>query len=50
MLVQSVIAPALEKAEQAFESALNEVTIDALCRNAEREGLSDGKSTADFNI
>lgn len=49
-LVANVIAPALAKAELAFESALNEVTIDALCRNAEREGLSDGKTTADFNI
>jgi Rrf2 family iron-sulfur cluster assembly transcriptional regulator len=49
-LVQDVIAPALQKAEQAFEAALTEVTIDALCRNAEREGLSDGKTTADFNI
>jgi Rrf2 family iron-sulfur cluster assembly transcriptional regulator len=49
-LVQNVIAPALAKAEHAFEAALNEVTIDALCRNAEREGLSDGKTTADFNI
>src|SRR5262245_24634313 len=46
-LVQDVIAPALAKAEQASETALTEVTIDALCRNAEREGLSDGKSTAD---
>jgi len=49
-LVQNVIAPALAKAESAFETALNEVTIDALCRNAEREGISDGKNTADFNI
>lgn len=49
-LVENVIAPALAKAEQAFEVALTEVTIDALCRNAEHAGLSDGKSAADFNI
>jgi Rrf2 family iron-sulfur cluster assembly transcriptional regulator len=49
-VVANVIAPALAKAERAFEAALSEITIDALCREAEREGISENKSTADFNI
>lgn len=48
-VIEGVIAPALAPAERAFEAALREVTIEALCRTAEREGLRD-TSTADFNI
>ncbi len=49
-VVAEVIAPALAKAERAFEAALSEITIDALCREAERGGVSESKATADFNI
>lgn len=49
-VIEGIIAPALAPAERAFEAALREVTIEALCRNAEREGMGDGGSTADFNI
>lgn len=49
-VVTNVIAPALAKAERAFETALAEITIDSLCRAAEREGMSEGTGTADFNI
>lgn len=49
-VVANVIAPALAKAERAFEAALSEISIDALCREAEREGMSENKATADFNI
>lgn len=49
-VVANVIAPALAKAERAFEAALSEITVDALCREAERGGMSENKATADFNI
>ncbi len=49
-VVANVIAPALAKAERAFEAALSEITVDTLCRDAEREGISETKTTADFNI
>ena len=49
-VVAHVIAPALAKAERAFEAALSEITIDALCREAEREGMGETKASADFNI
>lgn len=49
-VVREVIAPALAKAEQAFEAALAEITIDALCREAERAGINETPASADFNI
>ncbi len=49
-VVANVIAPALAKAERAFEAALSEITVDTLCREAERGGISENKATADFNI
>ncbi|HRF09119.1 MAG TPA: Rrf2 family transcriptional regulator [Xanthobacteraceae bacterium] len=49
-VVTNVIAPALAKAEQAFEVALAEITIDALCREAERAGINETTASADFNI
>lgn len=49
-VVTNVIAPALAKAEQSFEVALAEITIDALCREAERAGINETTASADFNI
>lgn len=49
-VVANVIAPALAKAEHAFEAALAEITIDALCREAERAGINEAPASADFNI
>jgi Rrf2 family iron-sulfur cluster assembly transcriptional regulator len=49
-VVANVIGPALAKAERAFEMALAEITIDSLCREAERVGMSDTPVSADFNI
>lgn len=50
IVVTNVIAPALAKAERAFEAALAEITIDALCREAERVGMNETPVSADFNI
>ncbi|MGE0338260.1 MAG: Rrf2 family transcriptional regulator [Xanthobacteraceae bacterium] len=49
-VVTNVIAPALGKAEHAFEMALAEITIDALCREAERAGINEAPASSDFNI
>ncbi len=50
VVVANVIAPALQKAERLFEDALAEITIDALCRDAERAGMQETTASADFNI
>lgn len=49
-LVGKVIAPAVAEAEASFESALSAVTIDRLCQNAERSGLTEPAHGPDFNI
>jgi Rrf2 family iron-sulfur cluster assembly transcriptional regulator len=49
-MIARVIAPALQRAEASFETALAEITVESLCRNAEREGIGEGVNTADFNI
>ena len=49
-LVDKVVQPAVASAEQAFEVALSAVSIDELCRAAEKHGIAETKSTADFNI
>ncbi|MCW5681508.1 MAG: Rrf2 family transcriptional regulator [Xanthobacteraceae bacterium] len=49
-VITNIIAPAIAKAERAFDAALGEITIESLCRNAEREGLAEGEASADFNI
>lgn len=49
-LVEKVVQPAVAAAEQSFEVALSAVSIDELCRAAERQGIAETKSTADFNI
>jgi len=50
LLVEKVVQPAVASAEQSFEVALSAVSIDDLCRAAEKQGIADMKSTADFNI
>jgi hypothetical protein len=49
-LVLKVVRPAIASAEQAFETALATVTIDGLCREAEKLGLAEALSHSDFNI
>ena len=49
-LVLKVVRPAVASAEQAFETALVTVTIDGLCREAEKFGLAEALSHSDFNI
>jgi Rrf2 family iron-sulfur cluster assembly transcriptional regulator len=49
-LVGKVIAPAVAEAEASFETALGAVTIDRLCQNAERSGLTEPAYGPDFNI
>ncbi len=50
VLVEKVVQPAVASAEQSFEVALSAVSIDELCRTAEKLGIAEAKSTADFNI
>lgn len=50
VLVEKVVQPAVASAEHSFEVALSAVSIDELCRAAEKHGLAEAKSTADFNI
>jgi Rrf2 family protein len=49
-IVGKVIAPAVAEAEASFETALSSVTIDRLCQNAERSGLTERALGPDFNI
>jgi DNA-binding IscR family transcriptional regulator len=50
VLVEKVVQPAVAAAEQSFEIALSAVSIDELCRAAEKQGIAETKTTADFNI
>lgn len=50
VLVEKVVQPAVASAEQSFEVALSAVSIDELCREAEKLGLVKAMSSADFNI
>jgi Rrf2 family iron-sulfur cluster assembly transcriptional regulator len=50
VLVEKVVQPAVASAEQSFEVALSGVSIDELCREAEKLGLVQAMSSADFNI
>jgi Rrf2 family protein len=49
-LVGRVVRPAIAAAEQAFEVALSAVTVEELCRNAEKLGVAETKPHADFHI
>jgi Rrf2 family iron-sulfur cluster assembly transcriptional regulator len=49
-LVTRVVRPAVAQGEKAFETALGAVTIESLCREAERHGLAEALATSDFNI
>lgn len=49
-LVGRVVQPAVAPAEQSFEVALSAVSIDELCRMAEKLGLAETMSHSDFNI
>jgi len=49
-LVGRVIQPAVAAAEHAFEVALSAVTVEELCRNAEKLGVAETKPHPDFNI
>lgn len=50
VLVEKVVQPAVASAEQSFEVALSAVSIDELCRAAEKQGIAEAQSPADFNI
>ena len=49
-LVTRVVRPAVAQGEKAFETALASVTIESLCREAERQGLAEALVSSDFNI
>jgi Rrf2 family protein len=49
-LVTRVVRPAVAQGEKAFETALAAVTIESLCREAERQGLAEAFASSDFNI
>jgi Rrf2 family protein len=49
-LVNKVIAPAVAEAEKSFDTALGNVTIDKLCQQAEKSGLTEPAYGPDFNI
>jgi Rrf2 family transcriptional regulator, iron-sulfur cluster assembly transcription factor len=49
-LVTRVVRPAVAQGEKAFETALGAVTIETLCREAERQGLAEALPSSDFNI
>jgi Rrf2 family transcriptional regulator, iron-sulfur cluster assembly transcription factor len=49
-LVTRVVRPAVAQGEKAFESALAAVTIEGLCREAERQGFAEALASSDFNI
>jgi Rrf2 family protein len=49
-LVTRVVRPAVAQGEKAFETALAAVTIESLCREAERQGLAEALVSSDFNI
>ena len=49
-LVGRIVRPAVASAEQAFEVALSAVTVEELCRNAEKLGVAEPQAHSDFNI
>jgi Rrf2 family protein len=49
-LVNKVIGPSVAEAEKSFETALGNVTIDKLCQQAEKSGLTEPAYGPDFNI
>lgn len=50
-LVEVVVGPAIKAAGEAYLAELDRISIDDLCRAAERDGvLSTAASTADFTI
>jgi Rrf2 family protein len=49
-LVTKIVRPAVAQGEKAFETALAAVTIESLCREAERQGLAEALTSSDFNI
>lgn len=49
-IVSNVIAPAVAEAEASFETALAAITVDRLCQQAERSGLTEPAMGHDFNI
>ncbi len=48
-LVEKIVQPAVASAEQSFEVALSAMSIDELCRAAEKQGI-EAETSADFNI
>lgn len=49
-LVTRVVRPAVAQGEKALETALAAVTVESLCREAERQGLAEAMASSDFNI
>jgi Rrf2 family iron-sulfur cluster assembly transcriptional regulator len=49
-LVTRVVRPAVAQGEKALEAALAAVTVESLCREAERQGLAEAMASSDFNI
>lgn len=50
-LIETVVAPQLARATEAFLAALDDVTVEELCRQAERAAVQDqATAKADFTI
>jgi Rrf2 family protein len=49
-LLDSVVAPLVEEAGRGFLAALDQVTVEELCRRAERPARATAASDADFTI
>jgi Rrf2 family transcriptional regulator, iron-sulfur cluster assembly transcription factor len=49
-LVDAVIEPAVKEASQAFLAKLDGVTVEELCRHADRAGLNASRDHVDFAI
>ena len=49
-LVTRVVEPMVRGAGEVFLAALDEITIDDLCREEEKTSAGEGKNTADFAI
>jgi Rrf2 family transcriptional regulator, iron-sulfur cluster assembly transcription factor len=50
ILVDQVIGPETLAASQAFLARLDEVSVEELCRRAEKAGVNGNAETADFTI
>ena len=50
VLVDTVIAPEIARASQAFLAHLDGISVEGLCERAEKEGFQNGAESHDFTI